>query len=677
MSQMVAASWYETNQECLLGAIAQVRQQLEAKLDPTQNASPLRILAPDSALAQLSALFRLSPFEQAILLLCAGMELDSTFAQLCATIHGDAQRPFPTFSLALSALAEPYWHALSPSAPLRYWQLVELGAGKTLTSSPLRIDERILHFLIGVSELDERLASLVRPVAASTPLVPSHQAIARQVAALWQTKLGQGNLPLIQLCGGDAPAKEVIAAAACTQLGLNLYALSTAVLPTNGADLYTLQRLWQREALLSHSALLIIADETPTNETGQPGGNGLSPRSTIARLIEYISTPVLLSTGERQAQHRPSVTLEVKPPRPEEQTLLWQQSLNHRVQVNSQIEAIVSQFNLSPLTIQTICTEADAQLENGTNRGDATEPDRRTSDQTATTADTLLWDLCRTQARPRMDDLAQRIESNALWDDLVLPEPQKQTLRDIAAHVRHRAQVYEQWGFANKGDRGLGITALFAGASGTGKTMAADVLAKELRLDLYRIDLSQMVSKYIGETEKNLRRVFDAAEAGGVILLFDEADALFGKRSEVKDSHDRYANMEVSYLLQRMEAYRGLAILTTNLKEAIDIAFLRRLRFVVKFPFPDAAQRAEIWRHVFPKQAPTKGLDYTKLARLSVAGGNIRNIALNAAFIAAAEQQPVQMKHILAAAHSEYIKLERTLTEVEIKGWVLSGAEKS
>ncbi len=668
MSPMVAASWYKTNQECLLGAIAQVRQQLEAKLNPTQSASPLSILASDSALAQLSDLFRLSPFEQAILLLCAGMELDSTFAQLCASIHGDAQRPFPTFSLALSALAEPYWHALSPSAPLRYWQLIELGAGKTLTSSPLRIDERILHFLIGVPGLDERLASLVKPVAADTPLVPSHQAIAQQAVALWQTKLRQGNVPLIQLCGGDAPAKEVIAAAACTQLGLNLYTLSAAVLPTNGADLYTLQRLWQREALLSHSALLIVADETPSSEASQPEGSGSSARSTIARLIEHISTPVLLSTAERQAQHRPFVTLEVKPPRPEEQTLLWQQSLKHRAQVNGQIEAIVSQFNLSPLTIQTICTEADAQLENGMSRG--AEPDLQMSGQTSTTASTLLWDLCRAHARPRMDDLAQRIESNARWDDLVLPEPQKQMLRDIAAHVQHRAQVYERWGFANKGDRGLGITALFAGASGTGKTMAADVLAQELRLDLYRIDLSQMVSKYIGETEKNLRRVFDAAEAGGVILLFDEADALFGKRSEVKDSHDRYANMEVSYLLQRMEAYRGLAILTTNLKEAIDIAFLRRLRFVVKFPFPDAAQRAEIWRHVFPQQAPTKGLDYTKLARLSVAGGNIRNIALNAAFIAAAEQQPVQMKHILAAAHSEYIKLERTLTEVEIKGWV-------
>jgi SpoVK/Ycf46/Vps4 family AAA+-type ATPase len=281
----------------------------------------------------------------------------------------------------------------------------------------------------------------------------------------------------------------------------------------------------------------------------------------------------------------------------------------------------------------------------------------------------LLWDACRAQARPRLDDLAQRLEPGARWDDLVLPGPQRETLRQIAMHVRRRATVYESWGFAGQGARGLGISALFAGASGVGKTMAAEVLAHELELDLYRIDLSSVVSKYIGETEKNLRRVFDAAEDGGAILLFDEADALFGKRSDVKDSHDRYANIEVGYLLQRMEAYRGLAILTTNLKSALDPAFLRRLRFVVQFPFPDVPQRAEIWRRIFPLATPTEGLDPEKLAWLNVAGGNIRNIALQAAFLAADAAQPVQMAHLLRAARTEYAKLEKTLTPAEIDGW--------
>jgi SpoVK/Ycf46/Vps4 family AAA+-type ATPase len=230
--------------------------------------------------------------------------------------------------------------------------------------------------------------------------------------------------------------------------------------------------------------------------------------------------------------------------------------------------------------------------------------------------------------------------------------------------------VYENWGFASKGSRGLGISALFAGASGTGKTMAAEVLASELRLDLYRIDLSQVVSKYIGETEKNLRRVFDTAEVSGAILLFDEADALFGKRSEVKDSHDRYANIEISYLLQRMEAYRGLAILTTNLKNVLDTAFLRRIRFVVQFPFPDSTNRAEIWRRVFPEQTPTESLDVNKLAKLNLVGGNIRNIALQAAFLAAEHDEPVRMLHLLRAARTEYAKLERPLTDSEIRDWI-------
>ena len=229
--------------------------------------------------------------------------------------------------------------------------------------------------------------------------------------------------------------------------------------------------------------------------------------------------------------------------------------------------------------------------------------------------------------------------------------------------------MYDTWGFASKGSRGLGISALFAGDSGTGKTMAAEVLANDLELDLYRIDLSQVVSKYIGETEKNLRRVFDAAESGGAILLFDEADALFGKRSDVKDSHDRYANIEISYLLQRMEAYRGLAILTTNMKSALDRAFLRRIRFIVQFPFPDAANRAEIWRRIFPEETPTDGLVFEKLSRLNVAGGNIRNIALYAAFLAADSEVPVGMAHILRAARVEYAKMERALTEGEIGGW--------
>ena len=220
------------------------------------------------------------------------------------------------------------------------------------------------------------------------------------------------------------------------------------------------------------------------------------------------------------------------------------------------------------------------------------------------------------------------------------------------------------------GPSGLGITALFAGPSGTGKSLAAEVIARELNLDVIRVDLSQTVSKYIGETEKNIARVCEAAEQSGAVLLFDEADALFGKRSDVKDAHDRHANIEVSYLLQRMEVYRGLAVLTTNLADNIDQAFLRRLRFVVQFPLPEAAEREAIWRRMFPKEVPLHGVDFPRLGKLQVAGGNIRNIAVTAMFLAAEQGTGVTMPLLLEGTRVEYAKLERTLREAEIEGWV-------
>ncbi len=276
-----------------------------------------------------------------------------------------------------------------------------------------------------------------------------------------------------------------------------------------------------------------------------------------------------------------------------------------------------------------------------------------------------LHQLCRLRCRVNLDGLAERIDATASWDDLVLPAGQLELLRDLVRQVRHRHQVYEEWGFAGPTRRGLGVTALFSGDSGTGKTLAAQVLAAELDLDLYRIDLSATVSKYIGETEKNLRRLFDAAETSGAVLLFDEADALFGKRGEVKQAHDRYANLEVAYLLGRMESYRGLAVLTTNLRSNLDRAFLRRLRFVVAFPFPDEAQRTSIWNRMFPVGAPTKGLDAARLARLTVAGGGIRSIAVSAAFAAADEGSPITVAHVRRAAEIEYAKADRSLMDVE------------
>ncbi len=654
MSQVFdTEGWPEANQQYLVAALGQVRHALAQHAGRKYEAPPAALAEIEAAMPAPPALktvvemFGLSPFERDLLLLCAGVELEARFAALCAAAHGDPGQNNPTFGLALAALPGAHWSALTPAAPLRRWQLVAVEPGRSLVSSPLRIDERVLHYLAGVSHLDEVLAGLVHPLPRPGHLVPSHQAIAREIAATWLTAAESSEIPAIQLIGSEVDGKRDITAAVGQMLSLSVYRLPSAAIPTDPAALDPLVRRWQREAALSHSLLVIDCDDGDRGDTVR--------ESAIARLVESDrGSPLLLSGRERRGPwQRPVLSLDVLKPTADEQRVIWQALLaGFEPALNGQVEKLVNQFNLNTSTILAACDGARGRL-----AGQAQDPG------------SAVWDVCRSQARPQLDDLAQRIEAVAGWDDLVLPEREIEVLREIALQVRYRGQVYETWGFQGKGRRGLGISALFAGASGTGKTMAAEVLARELRLDLYRIDLSAVVSKYIGETEKNLRRVFDAAETGGAILLFDEADALFGKRSEVKDSHDRYANIEVSYLLQRMEAYRGLAILTTNLKESLDGAFLRRLRFVVEFPFPDGEERARIWRNVFPAATPLGPLDYAKLARLDVAGGNIRNMALHAAFLAAGAGQPVGMDHLLRAARREYAKLERPLSSAETKDW--------
>ncbi|CAN1213280.1 AAA+ ATPase domain-containing protein [Tumidithrix helvetica PCC 7403] len=690
-------NWHAINHAYLIAALASIRSILEQRIErfsdnsngtahigsefqsdiytPSLDGAQKQPLSSAQfnhapfALDRLCQALDLSPFDRDVLLLCVGMEFDSGWATLCAKASGDSQRTYPTLGLALSISSTPDWVALSPKAPLRRWRLIDIGVGNALTTSPLRIDERILHFLAGVHYLDERLAGIVEPLQFLHSLVPSHHQIVQQMSATW-AELSSGTvLPVLQLCGDDVSSKRAIAAMASQQTGLKVHALSAEMIPSDLNQFQLLKCLCEREYTLNDTALLVDCDQV----------ENLDPHRdvAIARLVEVIDCPVIITSRDRRRQRqRPIVTFDVHPPTSDEQHIIWQDALTgtNIVEVEhlqTHIETLVSYFSLSAPAIQTIClkakgvnTEIVAQANLEHTHGQVDKSNHQPKFQKS------LWDACRSQARPRLDELAQRIDSAAGWDDLILPEKERMVLQDIAAHVRQRLKVYEDWGFAGRGKRGLGITSMFAGGSGTGKTMAAEVLGMELKLDVYRIDLSSVISKYIGETEKNLRRLFDAAEGGGVILLFDEADALFGKRSEVKDSHDRHANIEVSYLLQRMEAYRGLAVLTTNLKSSLDQAFLRRLRFVVQFPFPDAKQRLEIWQRVFPKQTPTEGLDFQKLAKLNVAGGNIRNIALNAAFIAADASEPVQMKHILQAAKIEYIKLEKPMTDVEVKGWV-------
>ncbi|MBV8138823.1 MAG: ATP-binding protein [Deltaproteobacteria bacterium] len=647
------AAWCEENQSRLAAAIAEVRAAVEAFLaDAGKSAASPERAAEDASAARpaelegLCATLGLTTFERKILLLCAGVELDSKLADLCGSR--------PTFGMALGVFSDAHWSALSPSRPLRYWRLIEVTSGDQLTSSPIRIDERILHYLTGIQVIDERLRPLLKPEPAAPQLPPSHQTIAKEAGAAWRRTSNHGLLPVIQLCGADRAAKAEIAAAAAALAGLNLRSIAAPDIPRATGEIDLFVRLWDREAALSGSALLVEADEAEGPEN--------SAESALAALIERLRSPLFVSTrGPRPGGSRALKLVEVSPLTAEEQAEIWRSALAPFPSLNGALGRLGRQFSLSASVIRSLAGELAPE-------SDQASP--TISAPSDTSALDRLWHACRLHARPRLEALAQRIEPAAAWEDLVLPEKQLGLLRHIAIHVRHRAQVYQDWGFGSKGSRGLGISAMFAGPSGTGKTMAAEVLANDLRLDLYRIDLSQVVSKYIGETEKNLRRIFDAAESGAAILLFDEADALFGKRSEVKDSHDRYANIEVSYLLQRMEAYRGLAILTTNRKSALDPAFLRRLRFIVEFPFPEAAQRAEIWRRIFPAATPVEGLRLDRLARLNAAGGHIRNIALGAAFLAAEAGQPVRMAHLLSAARTEFAKLERPLTDAEVAGWI-------
>lgn len=650
--------WLEANQEYLHKAIAGLRRYLENQLhgDTTtgeegeQQASAVKQeyqlpdddLNPPATLHSLCSTFSLTSFERDLILLCAGVELDSNFAALIAALHDKPQQINPTFGLALSVLPNAHWSALTPDAPLRRWRMIEPGAGNSLTATPLSIDERVLHYLTGVPQMDARLTSLTRPVAMLPSIPDSQQRIVERVVNAW-SGIEQGAPPwLIQLCGISPEDIQAVAAQACYQSGLGLFAIEARDIPDNATERDALARLWERESVLGKVVLMVEC-------------NDAAQVSNVVSFASNLSTALIISSREPLPLPKQRLLrLDVPQADATEQINLWHDALGPAAErLNGQLQHLVSQFNLGAGTIY--ATSARVLR-------DKSEPNE---EEMAS----RLWENCRYFARQQLDELAQRIEPIATWDDLVLPEAQRETLQHIVAHVRQRSQVYDNWGFRSKSSRGLGISALFSGVSGTGKTMASEVLANELKLDLYRIDLSQVVSKYIGETEKNLRRVFDAAEYSGAILLFDEADALFGKRSEVKDSHDRHANIETSYLLQRMEEYGGLAILTTNMKKSLDQAFLRRIRFYIQFPFPDSEQRAEIWRRIFPAETPLDDLQLDQLAQLNVAGGNIRNVAMNAAFLAADQETAVNMAHVLKAVRSEYAKLEKPLSNSEKRGW--------
>lgn len=655
---VAATPWQEFNQRELVREFAALHRRLEGDEDEDEDAC--RVTGSDaaaesapeaSAIDRLSAAFNLSPFERELLLLVGGVEMDSSLAERCAQLTGrsgvSAQRGLVTFSLAMSTLREPHWSALSGSAPLRRYRLLTLEPDRGLTSAGLHIDERVLNYLAGVNVLDARLDELLFAKSPPEWLDEDHFQLASELELDYE---GDGvAIPVLHLRGDDALGQESVASMLAHRGGRRLFVLRHEDTPVTGSELEQFIHLWMRERLLLPACLLLQWGHEP-------------PSAQARQLAERVPGALMIASRESIRLHRSVESYVVDKPSPAAQQRLWLDALQAAAPGASSAVApeflgeVAEQFRLSAETIVSIAASTASAHE------EAGEDARQLKER--------IWSACRLHARPRLEGLAEQIVPVSSWDDLVLPDAQMLVLRQIAAQSRNRMTVYESWGFSARGRRGLGLSALFAGPSGTGKTLAAEVLAHELRLDLYRIDLSAVVSKYIGETEKNLRQVFDAAECGGCLLLFDEADALFGKRAEVKDSHDRYANIEVGYLLQRMESFQGLAVLTTNLKSSLDKSFQRRLRFTVDFPFPDTAQRQQIWERAFPAQTPTHGLDAARLATLNMTGGNIHNIALNAAFLAADARQPVGMSHILQAAQLEATKTERPIAENEVRRWV-------
>ena len=596
---------------------------------------------PPPAIKLLAHRTGLTDFERDVLLLCVAMELDTRIAAMCARAQDDQSRPFPTYALALSMFEGASWDAISPDRPLRYWRFIDITPAGTqpLTTSAMRADERVVNYIKGLSHLDDRIAPYVMPL--SEPVhddeLPASQAAVVD-SVLRALQHDQPRLRPLQLLGRDSESKQLVARAVSHRLGLTLYRVSADMLPSPPGELEQLSRLWQRETLLLPIALYLDARDVDRNNEAHA--------TPLKRFLARGGGVLFVDAKETWPVPQGSHTFDVDKPTPAEQREVWTAVLGEEHE--DEAARLAGQFNLSAATIRRIAEQAQ-------------------DEDTEAPLQDRLWRHAGQQTRLHIDSLAQRIDTKARWDDLVLPKIEKDLLQQIATHVAGRSRVYDDWGFRARMNRGFGISALFVGESGTGKTMAAEVIANELGLALHRIDLSSVVSKWVGETEKNLNQLFNAADDSNGILFFDEADALFGKRTQVQHSQDRFANIEINFLLQRLESYRGLAILATNLKDALDPAFMRRLRFIVQFPFPGAEERRAIWRNAFPPEMPSDDLDFDRLAKLNLTGGSVHNIVLNAAFLAADRGTNVTMPIVLEAARTELRKLQKPINEADFR----------
>jgi hypothetical protein len=644
---------------------AQVEELLQgASQDVPATPKALAAVLPAAAAwGRLAGAFDLEGFDTAVALIALAPELESRYERIYAFLHDDVTRRRPTVGLCLSLLCGSAAERLArrrhfeADAPLVREGLVHLVSDPNEFEAPLVsrdvvLDERVVAFLLERDELDPRLSACARLLNRhiESEALPSRRVDG--LANLARRALSRGEGLALHFHNGEGVDGRAAALTLAGRLGAPLLTVDLEEVLDTDPNLTDLPAVALREARLRRAVVYLDHAELLRDSARASAARRL--RAALGR--QPLVVVVADSTGRRNPVAPKALPVDLQPPTHALRRTEWSAALEVEglAASTSELDALAGRYRLTPERIRQAARSAREACE--ADGGEGHGPD--------------LFGAARDQSSADLGAQARRLATRYRWDDLVLPPERLSQLAEICNTVRHRSRVYEQWGFDGKLSFGKGVNILFTGPSGTGKTMAAEVLAGELEFDLYRIDLSMVVSKYVGETEKNLARVFEEAELSTAILFFDEADALFGKRSQVRDAHDRYANIEVSYLLQRMEEYNGIAILATNLQKNMDEAFLRRMHFSVAFPFPSEAYRLRIWEGVWPTAVPRdRSVDPSVLAeRFELPGGAIRNIALAAAFLAAADGRVITMDHILHATRRELEKMGTVITEGEFRG---------
>lgn len=602
-------------------------EALECKIAERKQASLQKDM--EFRLEQVRELFNLTPFELDAVMVVMASELDLKYSKLFAYLQDDITKKKPTVGLILSLFCQSKEEAIdarrnfSYNSPLMKNLIFHLEDGEVpLLERSVKLDDRILGFLLGSNELDSNVASfawLKHPERGFDELALPED-LEEQLLRL--NKLNSALKPLFLLRGSWETLD--VAEAFCGEIGFPL--LIADLEKTKPETLGVTIRLLLREAKLQHAAVYLDRFDAASEET----------KKLLIGEIEAYDGVVFISSKTDFCLKKKTIKVVIPNPSYLRRLKMWRSLLGEF----EGVDELAARFRFGR-------SKAVAALESARNRALFRNP--------ASLSLTLddLYEGCREQSSDI--PFTAKIAPRYTWEDIVLPADKKEQLREVCNYVKHYAKVYEVWGF-EKHSHGKGLNVLFSGPSGTGKTMAAEIIASELQLNIYKIDLSMVVSKYIGETEKNLNRIFKDAEECNAVLFFDEADAIFGKRTEVRDAHDRYANIEINYLLQKMEEHEGIVILATNMSKNVDDAFLRRMNFIVEFPFPNEEYRLMIWRKVFPEETPLHKIDFGFLSKLQVSGGNIKNIALTAAFLAAENSDEVKMEHVVKAAKKEFQK---------------------